>query len=456
MNAFEIVAKIKSKQWDVRVSRTGFLQSKSICIQAEVLPISLTKNIVVQFHDECWVGDLNLYDEKACNSFKPFFGKAFEENPLWPLDIMKVFDSITERKELLVKQLNSPHWDLRPKETKALLLPKYVSLLHSIQKYYAIAVTFASFCEETIIDNKFEELLKTHAISYQKLDLDLFYKSINSLKSIKDSKKLAEEKQKHLDRFAWIKNSYNSIEPYTLEELNLELASKKPKKVVKKTKTAPIKVQCYVTGLQVAIFMRNRMKELSQQLWQAFEPLGQSIAKDFSLTREDFYQLRVPEIIESISQEKCIIPLEEIKSRQKGFINCMLDGEEVLLTGSIVKELESYYSPKVEKGITQVKGTVACKGKVNGTAQIILKPADLKHFKEGNILITAMTTPDFVVVMKKAIAVVTDEGGLTSHAAIVSRELNIPCVIGTKTATKVFQNEDKIEVDAINGIVKKI
>ena len=69
---------------------------------------------------------------------------------------------------------------------------------------------------------------------------------------------------------------------------------------------------------------------------------------------------------------------------------------------------------------------------------------------------TSMTTPDMISAMKRAAAIVTDEGGITSHAAIISRELNKPCIIGTKLATKVFNDGDLVEVDATTGVVKKI
>ncbi len=65
-----------------------------------------------------------------------------------------------------------------------------------------------------------------------------------------------------------------------------------------------------------------------------------------------------------------------------------------------------------------------------------------------------MTTPDFIPAMKKASAIITDEGGITCHAAIVSRELKKPCIIGTTNATKILRNGDSVEVDANNGIVK--
>lgn len=80
----------------------------------------------------------------------------------------------------------------------------------------------------------------------------------------------------------------------------------------------------------------------------------------------------------------------------------------------------------------------------------------IKDFKEGEILVTPMTTPDFVIIMRKAAAIVTDEGGLSCHAAIVSRELNVPCIIGTKHATQLLKDGDMVEVDAENGEVNKL
>ena len=74
--------------------------------------------------------------------------------------------------------------------------------------------------------------------------------------------------------------------------------------------------------------------------------------------------------------------------------------------------------------------------------------------KQGDILAASMTTPDYVSAMKKAKAIITDEGGITCHAAIVSRELGIPCVIGTKIATKALKDGDVVEVDADKGVVK--
>lgn len=115
-------------------------------------------------------------------------------------------------------------------------------------------------------------------------------------------------------------------------------------------------------------------------------------------------------------------------------------------------------TPATSHVLSEVSGTVSCLGSssIKGEAQIILRNEEIANFKPGNILVTVMTNPYFIPIMKKAGAIVTDEGGITCHASIVSRELNIPCITGTRCATKIFNDGDIVEVDALNGIVKKL
>ena len=79
-----------------------------------------------------------------------------------------------------------------------------------------------------------------------------------------------------------------------------------------------------------------------------------------------------------------------------------------------------------------------------------------KAFNEGDILVSINSNPTYISLIKKAAAIITDEGGITCHAAIVARELKKPCIIGTKIATKVLKDGDYVEVDADKGIVRKI
>lgn len=108
---------------------------------------------------------------------------------------------------------------------------------------------------------------------------------------------------------------------------------------------------------------------------------------------------------------------------------------------------------KEEKGSIILKGLPASPGFATGRVRVILDISDLPSMQSGEILVTKMTTPDFVPAMRKASAIITDEGGLTSHAAIVSRELGVPAVIGTEKATSILKNEMLITVDANKGII---
>ncbi|MCX6774117.1 MAG: phosphoenolpyruvate synthase [Candidatus Micrarchaeota archaeon] len=100
-----------------------------------------------------------------------------------------------------------------------------------------------------------------------------------------------------------------------------------------------------------------------------------------------------------------------------------------------------------------VKGLAASPGIVYGKVKILKGPEEIFKMKQGDILVTSMTSPDYVPAMKKAAGIVTDEGGITSHAAIVSRELGIPCIVGTSNATKVLKEGEEITVDGRSGLV---
>lgn len=106
--------------------------------------------------------------------------------------------------------------------------------------------------------------------------------------------------------------------------------------------------------------------------------------------------------------------------------------------------------------VTELRGRPAVAGTARGIVKRIESPADIPKMNQGDILISAMTIPEIVPAMRKAAAIVTDEGGLTCHAAIVSRELGIPCLIGTKIVTKIFHDGDLAEVNTAAGFIRKV
>ncbi len=111
---------------------------------------------------------------------------------------------------------------------------------------------------------------------------------------------------------------------------------------------------------------------------------------------------------------------------------------------------------QLAEGIREVRGTTAFSGHARGRARVILRAADVASMRHGEILISDMTHPDYMTAIRKAAAMVTDEGGILCHAASISRELKIPCIIATQRGSKVLKTGDMIEVDATHGVVRKV
>ncbi|HOX97316.1 MAG TPA: PEP-utilizing enzyme [bacterium] len=103
-----------------------------------------------------------------------------------------------------------------------------------------------------------------------------------------------------------------------------------------------------------------------------------------------------------------------------------------------------------------IKGTIASIGTATGMVKIINNVSEVGKVKKGDILVTGMTSPKYMPAIFNSGAIITDDGGLTCHAAIIARELKKPCIIGTKIATSILNDGDLVEVDANNGLVKII
>ena len=146
---------------------------------------------------------------------------------------------------------------------------------------------------------------------------------------------------------------------------------------------------------------------------------------------------------------------------QERIENVTIVGDELVELGSLSKFEKN--NPRFvflrdsriqDDSANKVSGTVASKGYARGKVRILRKITDMEKVEVGDVIVSPMTTPNYLPAMYKAAAYVTDEGGLLCHAAIVARELNKPCIIGTKFATEVFKDGDVIELDTEQGIVR--
>jgi phosphohistidine swiveling domain-containing protein len=207
----------------------------------------------------------------------------------------------------------------------------------------------------------------------------------------------------------------------------------------------------------------RRIKKISKKLRQfSYQQYHEEVIKKVieAISRASGYTMKAlehltPEEIMAIGKENQL----RGKIKRKGnYFYLNLSGQEYLtFQFSIIKRAEKLLKTEDSTFAKNfIFGKSNFKGKVRGTVKIVYAKKDFKKFNQGDVLVTINSNPFLMPVIKKCSAIVADEGGITCHAAIISRELKIPCIIGTKIATKVFKDGDLVEVDANKGIVKLI
>ena len=303
------------------------------------------------------------------------------------------------------------------------------------------------------------------------------------LPSIKDLRRKSPQLYKllieHRRQYYWISNGYYQADAIKLEEfyqrLQKIIATEKGnlrslhEKKVGEIEGYKKKRQQIIASLDLDKYHRNVL-DISDLLteWKDmrksgvfigihhFECFLAEIGRRAGIPIYDMTFL-VPDEAYSVLEGEKIDELKDKISKRKKQVFFAVTTEGYCITGG--KEADKYfkhYRQQQSKETSELRGVAASPGEATGVARVVYTAKDMKNFQAGEILVANQTTPDFVPIMKKAAAIVTEQGGITSHAAVVSRELKKPCVIGTKIATKAFQTGDKIKVDANEGIAQKL
>ncbi|HII15888.1 MAG TPA: hypothetical protein HA362_06265 [Nanoarchaeota archaeon] len=199
-----------------------------------------------------------------------------------------------------------------------------------------------------------------------------------------------------------------------------------------------------------------KIREESQKYADSIDDIFVNFFKaKFPKYKKYAYVILPKEVLALNDRELTKDEIGALKKRLKGY--AFLNGRLITLD-NLETELDKnslfLEESTIGKNRKIITGMPAYLGKVTGKARLLLYKKDISKVKEGEIIISEMTTPDFIPALKKAAGIVTDEGGIICHAAIVAREMKKPCVVGTKVATKFFKDGDKIEIDANQGIVK--
>jgi phosphohistidine swiveling domain-containing protein len=349
---------------------------------------------------------------------------------------------------------------------------------HAIERY------FESKIKETVVDkNDLSILLSPVYIRNEEME-SLLNVALYAKKHGKD------QRYQHLLMKHWETYSSSPLfslnaQPLTIDyfadEVKNILATKDPEKemvrmkteenerikkltyVLKKIKANSI-LQKQVHFLQEYIQLRTYRKNIISQAHFYHMPLLNEIAKRMKLTTSEIKFLDYPEILHWLEDgysKKFGFSQNQIKTlinkRMNGWAILMWKGKIKAISGmkNIIATIEQYQIVhSIPNQTRTIQGNVACRGKVRGRVKIVRNLKELSKVEKGDILVAKMTTPDFMVAINRAVAIVTDEGGVTCHAAIVAREYNIPCIIGTKIATKTLSDNDLVEVDAFEGKVR--
>lgn len=218
----------------------------------------------------------------------------------------------------------------------------------------------------------------------------------------------------------------------------------------------PSRLQTYLKILREFVFLKSQSQFVQFYSYFVLNGFLQELGKRFSLNPVLFTMMTWQEVEEGIT--KNTFDKENLEERLTGFsLLSFRDGHTTVYQGRSAEEFmqnkQIIYS---EAESETVKGNCAYPGKARATVRIIDSPEDMRKMQQGDILVSKVTTPNIMAAIQKAAAIVTDMGGITCHAAIVSRELKTPCVIGTGNATTLLKDDEVVVVDADNGIVEKI
>lgn len=290
-----------------------------------------------------------------------------------------------------------------------------------------------------------------------------------------DKKDINAKANEHAKKYGWLALRYfkgnlwtgeqikNRVELYrnnAREELESRIKSRDRREQKLKDVFALMnsKEHDLISQIRDIVYLRTKRAEFVDESSAQVLNFVEEIARRLNFSREELIHCVPQEIAAKLRGED--IDLDKIiKERQKGYLMFLVSGgPATILTGNDVAEYVNKHPVLAKQSLKEVKqleGTTAFAGRVVGTVRVVKDAQDLHKVKAGDVLVAVMTFPHFIVAMERAAAFVTDEGGILCHAAIVSREMKKPCVIGTKIATKVFQDGEMVEVDAENAIVKK-
>jgi len=420
-------------------------------------------------------------DESEKSRLRDVVIKRLQKRPDF---LLKLMEQGHQEHETYVKKWKK-HQEYAPmsNEELAKALTGYVHDLLSFGIYVPLPLFVEDYLEQTLL-TAFTKRFGKDAQNWFSVAVDpvkdgsVLQEEIALLKLAEKASVTDKELEAHRNSFCWMKNvgyfeDYYDVDYYRKRLEEFRKTPHKRKEIEEQRKhhrtqfDKLLKLLAddqYLVSMtrtaNEAVFFRSYRTEIFYSSSKYFTPLFKEIAKRIKVTPyQDILWLYWDEIRDMLKAATAA-STALIETRKKGYVLfCGPDGSSWRWEGKEGKEMfEAYQSAvsKVPENAAEVKGSPAFPGKITGKAVVVTSPDQLGKVQQDDILIAHATNVNYVPALKKVSAMVTEEGGILSHAAIISREMRIPCVIGTKIATKVFKDGDMVEVDAEKGTVKKV
>lgn len=307
---------------------------------------------------------------------------------------------------------------------------------------------------------------------YQQEELNLL-----RLRSLKPTQHLRKKLKNHQRKYYWLLNSYADTRVLPVAYFKKRLLALSRAEAVQKIDEVRAQVRAtqrqktklvkrlglnsqaikIAKRLSFCIWWQDKRKTYIFQANHAIDVMLREVGKRYGISITSLRYYRFGEILNLIRTHRPVNQAELVARQHKLLVIWRPTNGALYVSGNRAQHMFKPHQIQTKSRQTDLlKGLAVNTGLVQGRVRLLLTPKEANTLKRGEILVTTMTSPDFIVAMRRAAAIVTDVGGLTSHAAIVSRELKIPCIVNTRMATHLLKTGDMVEVNAKTGIVRKI
>lgn len=422
----EIVNKIQSLDWEYWLERPfgGFMISlfKGGNTKQSFAKIGLPDIEIESFvcQNKAW-----YQSDMIWRKMEKKWERYFEHGSIF--DITKSLDKFYREKKKRIKYLAADKTISNRKKLAELaeimsMATSYLWSTHGLEVYYS---------------NKLSVLVPRYYEGEQDIFIgDASYPSKKNAHALMEEAILDKiDPQKIVEKYGWLKSRDGFSAPFNVADIKKIKAKKQaePKKI-----SIPKPLKQIFKETRELVYFRTYRTDVFYELLFIARPILQAVAVEYGYSFQDLADYPIQGLAMGKPQ-KVEMPFTAVAYKNDFiFLN-----KELFKGLAIDKEID-------------IRGMAAQRGIAQGRVVIVRTVADVDKVKSGDVMVARMTFPAYIMGMKKAVAFVTDEGGLTCHAAIVAREMRKPCIIGTKNATKVLKDGDLVEVDADRGVVRII